>query len=72
MLVKFEWKNKFETEDMTEGFFAILDIENSRGFRSAVEETIPPYPIIPHFSVLQRNEAECSIHFPLISFLNPK
>jgi len=34
-----------------------------------MEETIPPYPVIPHFSILHRNEALTIIHFTLKKFL---
>jgi len=55
---------------MIEGFFDVLSKVNSTGVGSAVEVAIPPYPNIPHLFALQRNEAETTIRFILISFLN--
>jgi len=63
-------ENGFKTSKVIEVLFAVLAKEKIRKSKSAVEETIPPYPIIPHFFVLQRNEAESSIRFLLIKFLN--
>jgi hypothetical protein len=58
------WKRKFKAEKILKGCFSFFSTANSRGWLSAVEETIPPYPIIPHFFALQRNKADSGYQLP--------